>query len=270
MRWLLLGLALAGCAPEPGTPALSGRLSIEGSTTVAPILQLLLARIAPSFPDLAVALTVDGSGKGIAAAGEGRADLGLSSRPLSAADVTSYPRLTSAAIARDGLSVIVSSSNAVKSLTLAQVQAIFAGDITNWSKVGGADVAITVITRTADSGTATFFNDTVMQGRAYVGSHLEFAQSTELEAAVGARPGAIGYAGLAFTDGAVRALSLDAYGIVSFPTEATVRSGQYLLSRDLLVVSNGPTEGLAKAFFELLISQVGQQAVTDSHYVPVR
>jgi phosphate transport system substrate-binding protein len=266
---IVLWLWLAACGPGPA-PVLSGELRIEGSTTIAPIIQTLLPRVEPRFPDLHVTLTVDGSGKGIVAAGEGKADLGLSSRPLKASDLASYPELASAAIALDGLSVIVDGTNSVRSLTLAQVQQVFAGDVTNWGSLGGPDLAITVVTRTSDTGTGTFFHDSVMGGRAYAASHLEFVQSTDLEAKVASTPGAVGYAGLAFTTGNVHVLALDSFGIVTSPSAATVRSGRYPLSRELLVITRGPPAGLARDFFDLLISEVGQRAVTDTNYVPIR
>ncbi len=268
---VLFSAALLACGPEPSNiPTLEGELSVEGSTTVAPIIQAVMASIADAFPSLNVRLTINGSGKGIEAVKEGRAGLGMSSRPLKQSDLEQAPLLEANTIARDGLSVITHPSNSVSALTLDQVRSLFTGEFTNWSQVGGADLAVDLVTRTPESGTASFFNDHVMGGRPYAAGHREFEQSTDLEAYVAAHPGAVGYAGLSFVHASVRAVALDAYGIVTSPTAQTVRSGRYPLSRDLLVVTNGPPRGLAKRFFELLISEAGQQAVTDSNLIPVR
>ena len=41
-------------------------------------------------------------------------------------------------VAFDGIAVIVNSANPIKGLTKKQVEQIFAGDITDWSAVGGS------------------------------------------------------------------------------------------------------------------------------------
>jgi phosphate transport system substrate-binding protein len=268
--WLMLMVVLcAGCDPV-GPPTLEGALSIEGSTTVAPIIEALRPRLEATFPKLTVTVTANGSGPGITAVGNGSTDLGMSSRALKEADLDLAPNLIASTIARDGLAVIVHPSNTVGALTLEQLRAIFAGDVRNWKDVGGPDLAISVVTRTADSGTASFFKDSVMAGRTTVVGHQEFLQSSDLSATVAAEPGAVGYVGLAFVDEAVRTVSLNAYGLITMPTPASVRNKTYPLSRDLLIISNGEPVGLSLSFIELLISESGQQAVIDSHYVPVR
>jgi phosphate transport system substrate-binding protein len=266
----LLWVWVVACAPPLPPPTLVGQLRLEGSTTVAPIITALLADVAAQHPQLMVQVLANGSGNGISAAGTGRADLGMSSRALKQADLDQWPDLQTHAIARDGLAAITQADNPVRSLTLAQLHAVFTGEVRNWSSLGGPDLAIEVVARTPESGTGTFFQDQVMAGQPYATGHLEFAQSTDLEQYVGTHPGAVGYAGLAFVDERVHALALDAFGIVTSPDERTVRSGQYPLSRDLLILTNGEPTGLARTFLELLISQQGQQAVLANHYVPVR
>jgi ABC-type phosphate transport system substrate-binding protein len=46
----------------------------------------------------------------------------------------------------------------VTSLTRARIAQIYAGSITNWGQVGGPDLEITVVGRTADSGTHYVFS----------------------------------------------------------------------------------------------------------------
>ena len=61
------------------------------------------------------------------------------------------------AVGRDALVFIVNEDNPVQSLTLARLRDIYAGRVTNWSEVGGADVPIVAFQRGEDSGSQTLF-----------------------------------------------------------------------------------------------------------------
>ena len=61
------------------------------------------------------------------------------------------------AIGRDALVFIVNEENPVQSLTQQQLRDIYAGRITNWKDVGGADSPIVAFQRGVDSGSQTLF-----------------------------------------------------------------------------------------------------------------
>ena len=61
------------------------------------------------------------------------------------------------AVGRDALVFIVNEENPVQSLTLGQLRDIYAGRVTNWSEVGGADAPIVAFQRGEDSGSQTLF-----------------------------------------------------------------------------------------------------------------
>ena len=66
-------------------------------------------------------------------------------------------KLEQKAIGRDALVFIVNESNPVQSLTQQQLRDIYAGRITNWKEVGGADAPIVAFQRGVDSGSQTLF-----------------------------------------------------------------------------------------------------------------
>ncbi|MEM9762571.1 MAG: substrate-binding domain-containing protein, partial [Pseudomonadota bacterium] len=66
-------------------------------------------------------------------------------------------------IALDGLIVIVHPNNPLASLSLVEIADIFAGEITNWSEVGGLDVDINVYSRDVASGTFDTFRSLVLR-----------------------------------------------------------------------------------------------------------
>jgi phosphate transport system substrate-binding protein len=86
-----------------------------------------------------------GSGGGIAAVGSGTAVLGRIARGLTEAELTRgiVPTL----IARMPSAIFVNRSAGITGLTAAQLRDIYAGKITNWQDVGGADQRIKVVRR---------------------------------------------------------------------------------------------------------------------------
>ena len=66
-------------------------------------------------------------------------------------------KLEQKAIGRDALVFIVNEENPVQSLTQQQLRDIYAGRITSWKDVGGADAPIVAFQRGVDSGSQTLF-----------------------------------------------------------------------------------------------------------------
>src|SRR5262249_33774155 len=101
----------------------------------------------------------------------GACDIGMASRKITTKEVDDLRPLlgdlssnaSEHVLALDGLAVVVHQTNSVKTLTVTQVAAIFAGEITNWSQVGGASGAITLYARDDKSGTFEFFRDHVLK-----------------------------------------------------------------------------------------------------------
>jgi phosphate transport system substrate-binding protein len=67
-------------------------------------------------------------------------------------------------VAKDAFVFIVNAQNSVQSLTLEQLRAIFRGEMTNWTEVGGEDKPIEAFTRDRNSGSEELMRDLVMDG----------------------------------------------------------------------------------------------------------
>ena len=77
-----------------------------------------------------------GSGSGITAVLEGRADIGLSSRALKAQE---QEKLVGTDLAYDAIVVVVNKNNSLANITTEQVKDLYTGKITNWKDLGGAE-----------------------------------------------------------------------------------------------------------------------------------
>ena len=245
------------------------RITVTGSTTVLPIAEQ--AREAFEAEDASAEIMVSGGGSsvGVKAAGEGTADIGMSSRDLKSAETTSYPDLVKHHIADDAILLVVNPGNSIESLTLDEVRGIYNGTYTNWDQVGGSDQQIVVVGRDSASGTREFFSEFVMDGEDFIRTQEEFNSNGGIQQKVSQTPGAFGYVGLGYTEG-VKPLALDVNGTNVEPTLQKITDGTYPISRPLYMLTNGEPEGLAQRYIDFILSAEGQEIVASEDYIPVR
>ena len=273
---LVLGLFLCGCTqapadvnvnPDPTATAGIQSITVTGSTTVLPIAQGAAESYMDTHSTADIKVSGGGSGVGIQAIGEGTADIGMSSRELSADEMAKYPDLQVTRIADDGIAVIVNPSNTVNSLSLSQIKDIYQAKITNWKEVGGPDQQIVLTGRDSASGTRSFFTEMVLKKENAAPTMLEKNSNGAVTQTVAQTPGAIGYVSIGYLDETVKGLDLQVNGNAITPTIANVKNGQYPISRPLIMITRGTPQGLAKSYLDFIISPAGQKIVADEGYV---
>ena len=167
------------------------------------------------------------------------------------------------------ISVIVNPANKVTDLTKDQLGQIYRGEITDWSKVGGAAGPIVLLGRDTSSGTYEFFKEAVVgKDKEYAKSMRNLQSNQAILSEVEKNPNAIGYVGLGYAQNAgtsVARLKID--GVED--TADNVLNGSYPLSRDLYMVSNGAPADLSKAYVDWILGTAGQQIVSDQGFVPL-
>lgn len=112
---------------------IEGTISVVGSTSVEPLMTALSEAYREMNSKVTIDITAPGSGAGIQAAIEESADIGMSSRELSADEESKVEGVD--AIAVDGIAIIVNQKNPVDGLSLAQLRGIYEGEIINWSEL---------------------------------------------------------------------------------------------------------------------------------------
>lgn len=259
-------MLFAGCggsgapASSPGASAGSGaRLMVIGSTSVEPLMQKFI----DTYTEATVEMQAPGSSQGIAAAQDGTADIGMSSRELK----DSETGVDATAIAYDGIVAVVNPNNPVNDLSRDQLAKIFSGQLTNWKELGGPDKKIAVFYREAGSGTRGAFEELLKLedvDESFVAGIMD-ATSGVIQSVKG-NEAAIGYISYGSMSGDVKALQVD--GVAC--TAATVKDKSYAIARPFLVVTKqGADNAAAQAFLDYMLSQAGQKIVTDSNYVSV-
>lgn len=230
-----------------GTSALSGTVSLNGSTSVESVIGALMEAFMQENPDVNITYDPTGSGAGITAVTNGTTDIGLASRSLND-DETG---LTETAFALDGIAIIVHPDNPVADLSLEQIKGLADGTITNWSEVGGDDAEMVLIGREAGSGTRDGFESIVGVEDVCV-YQQELTSTGSVIAAVAANPQAIGYASLASVNDDVKAVTVD--GVVA--SEETVLDGSYTLQRpfNFILKEGQELSEPAQAFMDFALS----------------
>lgn len=126
-------VAVDSDAPEYTSSALDGKISIVGSTSVQPIMERIAQAYREKNPNVVIEITAPGSGAGVTAAIDQTADIGMASRELS--DDEQSQVTETAALAIDGIAVIVNNDNPTDDLSLEDISGIYSGDVTVWDAV---------------------------------------------------------------------------------------------------------------------------------------
>lgn len=194
-------------------------ISAAGSTALLPLVKQSAQDYQVKHPDVKISVAGGGSFVGITQASSGAADMGDS-------DVIAPGNsgLIDHKVAVVGFGIIVNPSAGVSNLKPNQIRDIFAGRVTNWKDVGGADQPIVVINRPRSSGTRFVFNATIMGTSKIAETGLVEDSSGTVVKTVGTTPGAISYVALGYAaNQPVTVLKVN--GVAA--TTANIRTGKY-------------------------------------------
>jgi phosphate transport system substrate-binding protein len=262
---LLAALALVSTASAQ-------KLVIKGSDTLgAKLVPTLAEEYKAKNPSVSFEIAAEGSTTGIAAIIDGTSQIGMSSRRAKTTEVSAAQAkgvtMNPIIVAYDGIAIIVNANSPVKNLTKRQVEQIFAGDITDWSAVGGPAGKISIYTRNTSSGTYSDFKDLAMKKRDYASSSQKMAGNEQITSEVGKNPNGIGYVGLAYiNDAGIKVVSIE--GLV--PDKASVLSKKYPYARPTFYYTNGDPTGEAAKFIEFTLSDEGQKIAEKIGFVSIR
>ncbi|MEM7525138.1 MAG: phosphate ABC transporter substrate-binding/OmpA family protein [Pseudomonadota bacterium] len=227
----------------------------------------------------AINLNAQGSADAFPGLISGTALIGMTSRPIKdreaesliSAGIGPLDQSTSEHIlALDGLAILVSPENPIRTINIEDVADVFSGDIDNWAVLGGEDAPINLYVRTEDSGTYDTFREIVLDpAEVELSDDAErFASDTRLADAVVSDPYGIGVTGLAYQRGA-RALSIEsACGLIIDPSEFNVKTEEYPLSRRLYLYTTGkPLPKEARGLLDYALSDDAQLEIADIGFV---
>lgn len=245
--------------------AAEGKLTLTGSSTVAPLALEMAKRFEKQNPGVRIDVQSGGSSRGIADARSGAAQIGLVSRALKAEERD----LIAHTVALDGISLILHRSNPVASLSDAQIKAIYTGQVRNWREVGGPDLPITVVNKAEGRSTLELFLHYFALSNSQIKPQVVIGDNAQGIKTVAGNVGAIGYVSIGAADYEARqgtAIKLLPMGGVA-ASVAQVRAGKFPLVRPLNLVTRGEPKGLALAFIRFAKSQAAHDLVEAQFFV---
>lgn len=233
-------------------PALSGRIQVDGSSTVAPLMTLAAERFRKQEPKVAVSVGVSGTGGGFERFCRGETDLSNASREiqeeeeqLCAKNRVSFFALQ---VANDGISVVVNKQNTwAKCLTVDKLKAIWEprSKVKTWKDVDASFPAekLSLYGPGTDSGTFDYFTDAVVgEDGASRSDYTTTENDNVIVTGVAGEKGALGYFGLSYyleNRDRLNASEIDGGEGCVAPSIETVQDGSYTpLSRPLFVYVN--------------------------------
>jgi len=177
-------------------------------------------------------------------------------------------------VTREAFVFLINSNNPVQSLTTAQIKAIYSGEITNWSEVGGDDEQISAFQRNEDSGSqmrmVKFMGDTLLPEKGVVYYDM---MGAIIEAIARFDEGkySIGYSMYTFAEKQFESEDVVLLAVDGVqPTDETIFDDTYPLVIYNYIYYNANNEKAAEFAENLhafLMSEEGQKLISDSGYV---
>ena len=269
----------------------SGNLSSVGSDTMNNLMTLWAENFKKFYPNVNIQIEGKGSGTAIPALIAGAAQIGPMSRGARDTGTDGFekkfgykPHVIRTSV--DALAIFVNKDNPIKSLSLAQADAIFSKsrrrnnpEIKNWGQLGltgeWAEKPISIYGRNSASGTYGFFKEHTLKNGDFKDEVKEQPGSAAVVQSVGQDQFAIGYSGIGYSTSGVRAVPLvESTGGEAVDASAeNAYSGAYPLARFLFVVVNkAPSKSmdpLTREFLKLILSKEGQEVVVKDGYFPI-
>ena len=260
---------------------LSGKIRIDGSSTVAPFTQAAAENFEGENPGVKITVGTSGTGGGFEKFCAGETDISDASRPIK--DDEEVPVCKKAGIdykevqvANDGIAVVTNPDLKVDCLTVDQLKKVWnqGSKVKSLSEVDPKlpDTELTLFGPGTDSGTFDFFTD-VINGEEGV-SREDYQPSEDdnvLVQGVAGESGGLGYFGHSYYEQNKSKLNLvkvdDGSGCVE-PTVESIQSGEYKpLSRPLFMYPS--TKALerpeVKAFMDYILENY--QAIADASQI---
>jgi len=250
-------------------------IQVKGSDTMVNLVQILAEEYMDKNPGTPIAVLGGGSGTGITGLINQTCDIANTSRDIRPKEIDqAWDKGVSPkpfVVAVDGLSIVVNEKNPVEQLTVAQVGAMYRGEIKNWQAVGGGKQAVSLYGRQSNSGTYVFMQEFVLGNKNYSTDMKEMNGNAQILEGILQDEGAVGYVGVGYLfdeTGQVRKgikilkISKEPNGTGYLPTDkAAVDSGAYPIARPLYMATNGKPKGAVAAFLQWIVGPEGQAIV---------
>lgn len=292
---VLAAAAVIGCngnssasntTPAPTEPAtnapsaqVTGKISIDGSTTVFPIVSTLAEDFKEANADVSLTVNKAGTGSGFKKFAEGNLDIATASRPIKEDEIKTLAEkkieFIELPVAYDGISVIVNQANDwATDVTVDELKKAWSKDstVTTWDQINPKfpKEKITFFGPTDNHGTFEYFTEAINGKKNEIRKDYQPNQEyTSLVTSVEGDKSGIAFVGYNYyieNKNKVKALTIG--GVA--PSDSTIADGTYNpLSRPLFIYVNKKSleRPEVKKFVEFALGEAGNEAVKNASYV---
>ncbi len=264
---LSVGFGLTACNQNSANPE-SQKLTLTGSSTVAPLVSEIAKKFEAENPEVRIDVQTGGSSRGLADAAQGLADIGMISRALKEEE---QEKFNSYAIAKDGIGIIIESSNSVTNISDREIVDIYTGKINNWQEVGGENAPITVVNKAEGRSTLELFLKYFQLENSQIEADVIIGDNQQGIKTVAGNKNAIGYVSIGAAERDIDngvTLKLLPVGGREASTE-NVQDGSFPLSRPLTLITKETPSGLTKEFIEYAQSEQVHDLIEAQNFVPI-
>ena len=280
---------IAGCGGGGSGSSLSGKILIDGSSTVGPLSIGAADAFTADNKNVDIQVGTSGTGGGFEVFCKGETDISDASRGIrddeKAKCAKAGIQYTELRVASDGITLVTRKGDNIGKpcITTDELKKIWAkgSTINNWKDVGAGwnDVKMTLAGPGSQSGTYDFFNEQIL-GKDAAGkvnpSRQDYSASEDdnvTVTAVKAAEGGLGYFGFTYYEenaDALTALAVDGGAGCVAPRAETITDGSYKpLARPLFIYVK--SKSLAQPHVKAFVRYYLQNAVTlaeDNQFVP--
>jgi phosphate transport system substrate-binding protein len=255
---------------------LSGKITIDGSSTVGPFTEAAAELFNEENPGVKVTVGISGTGGGFEKFCAGETDISDASRPIKDDEEAPVCKKNGVAyndvqIANDGIAVVTSKSLQVPCLTTDQLKKLWdkGSKVNSLSQIDPKlpDSKLSLYGPDTDSGTFDFFTGAINGEEGQTREDYEpSSDDNQLVTGVAGDKSGLGYFGFSYYEGAADKLNLvgvDSGGGCVKPSKETVQDGSYKpLSRPLFMYPSAKAmkRPEVKAFMEFVVAQAPQIA----------
>jgi phosphate transport system substrate-binding protein len=252
---LLSGLALgaAACGDDNGGGGggdLSGKIAIDGSSTVLPFAQAAAELFNEENPNVKITVGSSGTGGGFEKFCKGETDISDASRPIKPDEEAPLCKkggvtYKEVQVANDGIAVVTNKGLAIQCMTVDQLKQLWdkGSKVKNYNEIDPKfpNESVQLFGPGTDSGTFDFFTGQINgeEGKSRSDYQPTEDDNVTVTGVEGAK-GGLGYFGFSYFEGAKDKLNLvsvdDGSGKCVAPSTATIQDGSYKpLSRPLFM-----------------------------------
>ncbi len=268
-------------------PGVTGNLNSVGSDTLNELMTFWAEGFQAVYPNVNIQIEGKGSATAPPALELGTAQIGPMSREMKSTEIDAFEKKfgykpTAIKVSIDALAVFVHKDNALKSITLSQVDSVFSStfkrggkNISDWGMLlpDWKGKSMSIFGRNSASGTYVFFKENALSKGDFKPTVKEQPGSSGVAQAIGSDLYGIGYSGIGSLTAGVRALPLADKGEMIEPTSENCLSGAYPLARFLMVYVNKkpgqPLDTLTLEFVKFVLSKEGQEIVIKGGCFPL-